>query len=411
MPEATLLASARADERVVSVFDGESFREVRRGAGLCAAPALVDAGAGIGGYRDDLTAPLLQAPRAILRLLVEWGVAGVRVSSSSWAEHANFRAIRAEAGARAPALTGGGPVLTDEEPTSERQRWVRDADELARAVRVAEVEQVGWVSVQTDQPAFAIEAVGAAHRVGLRVALRAPVSAAAPLREGDLFVGLGNLRRFTNRDRALQVLLAWADAAALECTSLGLALAERGVGLTSELLNLHRNVFVRESLDVPFLEENVAILPHVRWLLQMRGAVGYISGRSALREHAGIAEPSRAEARQAAAGWDRLLEVTGRLHAGGARILPASTAPQMTQLPGFALKEELGVLLQAGIPLARVLATATDAAWLGLPEAGFLVASPEPPSDGPRFLAGLTPLTPAQPRTDNPELDVRGAPT
>lgn len=392
MLEAVVVDATLADPRVARLFDGVGFRECGGDGPLTVTPGLIDAGAGIGGYRERLTAPLLEAPRAILRLLEQWGVCGLRVSSSSWAELAHLRSLVLQAAGPPLWVTGGGPVLTDAEPDSDRQRWITTAGELERAVSVAAIEEVGWVSVQTDQMDFALASVSAAHQRGLRVALRAPAAMAISLRAGDIFVGVGNLVRRSNRDRALGVLLAWADATVTDTLDQAMELADRGVALTSELLSLHRNVFLRDALDAPFLEENVAILPHVRWVLQMRRGAGYISGRSALREHTGLAEPTRAESRAATEGWQRLLEAVGRMDGAGVRILPASTAPQMTLLPGFGLKEELGVWLQAGIPLARVLTAATGGHWLGLDASGPLLASSELPSSGARFLATLAPL-------------------
>ena len=361
------------------VFDGHRFHEA--GGGWTVTEALIDAGAGIGGYRENLTEPLLRAARAILRLLTESGIGGLRVGSSSWAEQAHFRALLDQAGPAAPALTGGGPVLTDGEPASDRQRWITGDAELARALDVAVLEGASWVVFQTDDPGFAGAGVRAAHARGLRVALR----------ENDLFTGVGNLVRQRTADRGLAVLSAWAEAPADVPLRQAAELAERGVGLTSELLTLHRSVFLREALQAPFLEENVAILPHVRWVMQMRRGTGYVAGRSALREHTGLSEPTRAEAKQAAEGWRRLTETVGRLHAGGVRILPASTAPQLTLLPGFGLKEELVCLAAAGVPLEELLARATDRSWLGLAGRPLLLASDQDPRDPARFLARLSP--------------------
>lgn len=374
------------------VFDGQRFHQAT-GDGWTVTEALVDAGAGVGGYRESLNEPLLRAARAILRLLTESGVGGVRVGSSSWAEQAHFRALLSQAGPTAPALTGGGPVLTDSEPASDRERWITGEGELVRALEVADLEGAGWVAVQAEDPAFAAAAVRAAHARGLRVALRGPVTTAAELAEGDLFTGVANLLRRRTTDRGLAVLSAWAAEPLDVPLRHATGLAERGVGLTSELLSLHRGVFLREALQAPFLEENVPILPHVRWVMQMRRGTGYVAGRSALRDHTGLAEPTRAEAKQAAEGWQRLTEAVGRLHADGVRILPASTAPQLTLLPGLGLKEELVTLAAAGVPLPDLLARATDRSWLGLAPRPLLLASDQDPGDAARFLARLTPWT------------------
>lgn len=397
MLDPTTLRTALRDPRVRAVFDGRAWISGHPTGSVWMTPPLVDAGCGIAGYRENLLAPLLRAPRAIAALLQQSGLGAVRVSASSWAEHWNFRAVCATDGVGVQVV-GGGPSLVDEEPTSERQRWVRTEHDLASAVGLAAAEGVGWLPVQTTDTSFARRVADTARENGLRIALRGGSDASATLGPGDLYAGLPHLVRSTMRDSPVRVLTAWAGPDGDRAADTAASLLDRGVLITTELLNLRRTVFVRESLDTPFLEENEPILPHVRWLLQMRRGTGYLGGRSALAEHAGLREPTRAEARMAEAGWQRLLRVAADL-AGRPGLLPASTSPQLTQLPGFALKEELSLLLQHGVVMEVLLARSTSTDLIGgTPWApGLVLVSSTDPGE-PRFLASLRPRT--QERSD-----------
>ena len=398
MLDPTTLRTALNDPQVRAVFDGRRWVSAHPTGTHWVTPPLVDAGCGIAGYRENLLAPLLRAPRAIGALLQQSGLGTVRVSASSWAEHWNFRAACAASGVHVQVL-GGGPYLVDEEPTSERQRWVRTEADLASAVSLVVAEGVGWLAVQTTDPGFARRAAHAARERGLRVALRGSSAAGATLRPGDLYAGLPPLVRRTMHDTPMQVITAWAGADGDRAAATAAALLDRGVLVTTELLNLRRTVFVRESLNTPFLEENEPILPHVRWLLQMRRGTGYLGGRSALAEHAGLREPTRAEARVAEEGWQRLVGVAVSL-GGHPGLLPASTSPQLTQLPGFALKEELTLLLEHGVDLENLLARATCTAPIGgrPVSQGLVLVSSTAPRER-RFLASLRPCP--QPRTED----------
>lgn len=391
MPETGVGPAAR--------FDGQRWVQTDPDGDLWVTPSLVDAGCGIAGYRESLSAPLLRAPQAIGRLLRESGVRSIRISASSWAEYWQFLAVLGVSGDDL-RVVGGGPHLVVGEPDSDRQRWIRQPDDLTSAADLAAAEGVGWLPVQTTLPDFIRDCVRAAAKRGLRVALRGDPSCAAALRPGDVFSGLGNLARTEDRESPLSVLSAWSEPDRV-ATMAGSAarLLEAGVAITTELLTLHRSVFVRDALNAPFLEENEPILPHVRWLLQMRRGAGYFGGRGSLAEHTGLREPSRPQARTAHAGWERILATAAGLFDLGVGLWPASSSPQLTQLPGFALKEELALLQSAGVDTQALLRRATSYDLCAGLDHGLardrpsaLLATTTPPQSA-RFFTSLRPLT------------------
>ena len=56
----------------------------------------------------------------------------------------------------------------------------------------------------------------------------------------------------------------------------------------------------------------------------------------------------------------RLLEATARAASAGVALLPASRAPQMAVVPGVGLREELALLVFAGLSATEVLDAASS---------------------------------------------------
>ena len=370
----------------------ESHRAARAtDTGLRCVEGLVDASVGAGGYRSSLVDSMLDAPNAILRCLSEHGTRAIRVATASWEELWTLRELAADTGL---GLIGGGAALSDQQPTSERVRWIRGEAELRRAIQLSALEECCWVNVQSGSADFVSRVCSLAQRSKLRVALQGPVTVADHLHSGDLFLGLINAVRRSTAESPLELLRRWADSSAgSEAMALLHRLAGGGVGITSELLSFRRGVFVREGLRAPFLEQLEPILPHSRYVREMRNTGGYLAGKQALRRHAGLVEPSRREAMAAGEGWNRLLEFTASAVAL-TPVLPASRAPQLTLVPGYALKEELAALCHAGLELATVLSLATTRAaeFLGITSPlGPVLYSTWSTADAPGFLTSLAP--------------------
>jgi len=315
------------------------------------APA-VDGSVGVGGYRATRMDPLDRATGAVLELLVAHGVHAARVEGSSWEELALARAMRArraDSGLAVPLLVGGGPVLVDAPPRSEREYWAHDAGAVDAAIASAVAHDVGWISVAFADPDRAAEAAGRAHAAGLRVSHRGSAGALEALRPGDHLPDLAGILADPapdgSRPSPLAVLLRWAHEPELGAARLEAA-RRLGLSVGSGLVALRRSVFVRESLDAPFLEELAPILPHTSHIREMKRPGGYLVGKRHLREDAGLTEPGREDAATAERGWAELLSATG---AAADLVVPASRAPQLTSVPGYAWHEECALLAHAGV--------------------------------------------------------------
>lgn len=324
----------------------------------------VDASAGIGGYRLAQTDPLDRAPSKILKLWAANGLTGVRIDSSSWEELAMLRELarrRAGDGHTVPRIAGGGPVLVDTVPTSEREYWIGDGQSIRAALDTALAQGVGWVGVRLQSLDRAQSMIGAAHAAGLRISYRGPWEGVGNLRVGDHLPAVAEVLRDPG-ESPLRILHRWAQDTGVGEERLAWAHAT-GLSVGSELLALRRSVFLREALEAPFLEELEAILPHAAHLRDMKRPGGYLAGKRMLRQHTGLTEPSRNDASLAEDGWARLLVAVGAVPDP---LVPATRAPQLTSLPGYAWHEECALLMHAGVhdPASRggALLTAPAAA-------------------------------------------------
>ncbi|MDJ0312182.1 hypothetical protein [Arthrobacter sp. H35-D1] len=308
----------------------------------------VDSSAGIGGYRLAQTDPLDRAPRKILELWADNGLTGIRIEGSSWEELAILRELvrlRVNDGQPVPRIAGGGPVLVDTVPASDREYWIGDRRSLRAALETVLAHGVGWVGMRLRGPDWVRPLIEAAHAAGLRVAYRGPWEGTAHLAPGDhlpaaadVLGGLGQaplqlLHRWAQEPEKGEDRLAWARSA--------------GLTVGSGLMALRRSVFLREALDAPFLEELEPILPHSAHLREMKRPGGYLAGKRLLRQHTGLAEPSRSDGSLAEDGWGRLLSALGSVPEP---LVPATRTPQLTSLPGYAWHEECALLKHAGVP-------------------------------------------------------------
>lgn len=353
-------------------------------------PFLTDMSCGIAGYREGVMDSILRAPSAILMLLEDQGVGEVWVPAASWAEMWRWQAISRDVPI-APEVFAGGPILVDVEPTSDRQRWIRDRSDLSSALGIIEREGCGWVILQSDDIDFAQMVSRDAKSMGLRVGLRGSMEAATVLMDGDLYCGFPNINRSSLNQSLTDLMMSWSQDSLNETLNAARAMLSRGVMISTELITLHRTVFVKESLDTPFLEFNEPILPHVRWLIQMRRAGGFAAGKSALFEYSGLREPSRSQVPLLKNGWDRLVECAVTLFLEFEGLRPGSGAPQLAVIPGRGLREELALLHVSGVPLQDVLMRASNGMAGQSGSNSRWLATETYPEDGARFIMSLRP--------------------
>lgn len=331
-------------------------------------PGLVDAACAVAGYVEHLRGDLRADAQQIARLCTHHGVRAVRDTGSGPAALGRFRA-----GAGAPVVVGCGLVLTDGVPrTREELMMVGGPAELDGLIE--HVPQGTWLGVRSDDPEF-FAAVGARAKArGILIAGRGAAAGAAGERGHVALVeGLTALLGHEVGQGPLHVLTAAARVRAEDVAARLVTLTERGCAVTSELVALRRAVFVRESVDAPYLEDLAPIIPHSAHLVRMRQGMGYLVGKRALEQHSGMREPSAADRRVAEDGWAVVLDALARGVRDGGVVVPASRAPQLAVLPGYGLLEEMALFAHLGIPVRRVLELAsTEAARVLRLDAGAL---------------------------------------
>lgn len=342
---------------------------------------LVDASCGLAGYRESAVDPVERGPKAIADLLSENGVRAVRSTSDNWASRARFRRL-----APGIAVVGGSPVLVDGACRDEADYPVSDHSELTAVLDAHAALGMSWISVRPSEPGFLRNVVAEARARGLRVSARGPVAAGSTIVDIiDSFAAIGPALVDGARTTwaAVEILGAWAVIAPGALAEHLRRVGDQGVAVSTELLALRRAVFVKESLEAPYLERLTPITPHTGYLIEMRRGGGYLAGRRALARHSGATQPSRAQIKTAEAGWRRLVEGVLVAQEEGVLLLPGSRAPQLTVVPGYGLLEELALLVDLGLPAQEVLSWAGTRSpeVLGLPsESTPLLTSPRVPS-------------------------------
>jgi hypothetical protein len=332
-------------------------------------PALVDGATSFMGYRESAQDTPARATDAVVASLTRHGIGLVRDDGSTY--EALYRAR-----VRAPGLVVlGGPILTEQTPRHESERQASSADDVRRSVAAAAVEGSTWITVRTDSGDFLAGVVECAREHGIRVAVRTQgLGATEAGRAGAALVtGVAGLSPVPRGGSAADLLTGWAEASPTASRDHARAIAGEGIAISSGLIALRREAFVKEALAAPLLEELIPVFPHTQYLLEMRRSGGYLMGKRQLARHAGLVEPTARQRTTMLLGWDRMLSALADFAGAGGTVLPASHAPRLAVVPGLALKEELtllGVVLgtESALRLAvgaarRFLGAGTDAPW------------------------------------------------
>lgn len=380
---------------MVSSFGAGKWSLGIHDAQLYRVPSFGDASCNIAGYRQHLQDPVLLGARTILDLLSEFGVSVIRIAESSWPEYWHLSALEHDSLCKL-AVSGQGQTLVDRPPTSDRQRWVRDRKAINSALNISRYEQTGWIGLRTESEEFAKAVIETAHMQGLKVSFQGPSKIGCILKSNDIFCGAVNLIRERLDESPLDLLIAWSGNRKDVARERALELSRNGVLITSELVSTHRRVFIKDALSTPFIEENIPIFPHLTNILQMRSAIGYATGKSSLKAYTGLSEPSKQNSNSAKEGWNSLIHSTAELCQEDGPILIGSAAPQLTSVPGFALREEVSLFLKCGITLPILLGLV---GWQHFRSLGFPIESGEwlttsiSPQDPEHFIMSLRPET------------------
>lgn len=320
---------------------------------------LVDAGCRIAGYRESLLQDISLAPRQIAMLLSSFGVVAVRDQGSGVDALYRFR----NAAGSSILVIGGGPVLVEGKPQMEGDRPISSEEDIRRSLDALYAEQIEWISVLPESIEF-LEAVSRlAGERGMKISARGKVAVEGALKGlVNLIEGIASLSEASERRDPHVIVESFREGETSRLCARLKSLADRGVAMTTELIALRRAVFVKESLSAPYLEELEPIMPHSRYLRQMRQAGGYLIGKRALEKYAGLKEPTGANKQRIAEGWSRLMEVAACADDLGVTLFPSTRSPQLAVVPGYSLLEEMALLVHAGLSAVKVLSNASDRA-------------------------------------------------
>lgn len=330
-------------------------------------PTLVDGGVSLMGYRESPMDAVTSATDAIVENSIRHGV-GVMLDDGSSFE-ALYRARHTGVGS---TIIGGGPILTDLHPRTEAERQVSNASDLRRSIGSLQAEESTWLNLRTNDIDFLSTATAAAREAGLKVSLRTSKISAldAAHHQAGMLIGAYHLNGMPPAGGARGILEQWAatDPAANDRSCR--LIAASGMIVTSGLLTIRRSALPKEALGSPFLEELLPILPHVRYLIEMRRAGGYMAGRRQLAKHTGFQEPTASQKQLALRGWEMLTAATRTFVQHDGQLLPASHGPGLGIVPGHGIKEELTLLahIYADPVLALRQGTGLARTYLGVPQ-------------------------------------------
>ncbi|MFC0265531.1 hypothetical protein [Alloscardovia macacae] len=314
---------------------------------------LVDASCAVSGYVEDLRADLVQDSARIALLCERYGVGGLRDLGSGVPAKMRFASVNSSIN-----NIGGTISITDLPPLNRSEIYVNKMSQLDEIISLCALIHEEWLGVRTSTPEFFQAVREVAAPKGVRVCGRgSAVRKAAENGDIQLIDGIASL--FPNKTSPMSVLIAVAEASDTMFRELTDSLSQSGIGICTGLIALRRSIFVKEALQAPHLEELADIIPHSRYLYEMRQATGYLAGKRALEKHSGMREPTNKERHLLEEGWDRLMKWIREASIGGVNFLPASKAPQLAVVPGYGLLEELALLADCGINPMNLIQIAT----------------------------------------------------
>ena len=311
------------------------------------------------------------------------GVVGVRDMGSDWKRIVELRESLARGEIQGPEIVAAGPFVDGPQPAKPAVKVASDAEEARQAVRSLAESGVDFVKIQANLSRGAyFAAVEEAAAVGLPVhghvpdALTAPevsaagqrtiehVSPALPSdaaiffstssREQELraeFADLAASRGTEGQDPAVRA----ARSAALQLALIEDHSAEKAAALFATLRSNGTRV-------VPTLIWSQSYIPPSAELLE--GPPKQALPQAARERWEGIYEryfanaaPEKLSANQRIA--EASVELVGALHRAGVEILAGSDSLFGLVLPGFALHQELELLVAAGLTPVEALRAAT----------------------------------------------------
>lgn len=331
-------------------------------------PGLVDMHVHVGGPNEERLALFLAA-----------GVTTVLDLGGQIAPLRRWREEIAAGQKLGPRLFSSGPVIEEREPyppfahfsyrlpASERVAEVVDrfADEGVDAIKL-------YISVQAETVRRAAEA---AHRRGLRVFMHQQATWGAEAAENGVdclehLMVFGDLAPSKNRPDAATMtpfeyggwLWRWLpdlDLNSPEVNRIIERIVRAGAALDPTLVIFAARPAAAgldggdRSIDDP--ERSAAM----RYLAP--ATAESVRGRWLERRDAGARASAAAKERTQRA-WENLLDLVGRFHRAGGKVLAGTDCPNVAIIPGYSLHRELELLTHAGLSPLEAITAATSAA-------------------------------------------------
>ena len=330
------------------------------------------------------------AEDVMLPLLLRHGVVGVRDMGGDFDRIESLRAAIAAGTLAGPRIVAPGPFVDGPQDRSATVIPVRNEAEALSAVRDLKARGVDFVKVQAGLSREAWQAVGAeSRRLGIPFAGHVPDAVSAseipgsgqrtiehisPALPGDAALLFACSRRETELRAELLALTADTKATREERRA-------RRRALQAALLDGYDEARA-QALFARLKAEGVAVVPTLVWSrTQLPQSETDLGGDVPLlgvpKE---MADRWTSQRRSAVAGLtpeaftlfrriaDHSRLVVGALHRAGVTLLAGTDAIDAFVVPGFALHQELELLVQAGLTPMEALQTATrePARFLGL---------------------------------------------
>ncbi|WP_166987968.1 hypothetical protein [Canibacter zhoujuaniae] len=317
---------------------------------------LIDSSCAVTGYVEDLCGNLCADSESIALQCRKFGVAAIRDTGSgiaaSFRFNANLNPVR---------LIGGTVTITDSTPLSRSEIVIANRSQLDGIVSLCLATGERWIGVRSSRPDFFQAVWETANPKGISVSGRGS-GALKATRLGHVQIIDGVAALLPSQSSPREALTSASNVKEDSWSELTNTLLEHGVPICTGLVSLRRAVFLKEAIQAPYLQELSSIVPHTRYLQQMRQGMGYLTGKRALEAHSGMREPTGKERQGLDKGWERLVGWIGNAAQAGVIFLPASKAPQLAVIPGYGLLEELALLAHIGISAADTVTLATTTA-------------------------------------------------
>lgn len=337
------------------------------GRGRTVIPGLMDGHTHVAGLADDsfvVSEDPIQVVDTFMREYLRHGVTTLR-DTGNFDPDAALQHMRAHDGPAWPRFYGAGPVLDGpaDPPAPWRWLWVVDDERTARQqVHALRQRGVDFLKVYMWMRAPVLRAlIEEAHSIGMRVtghlghkvtvteATKLGIDCLEHVRMGpDLLDAEGREQLAQLPFRALDIIASWAawrfaDPEGPEATQLIDLMLERGV-FWVPTLTWSQSILAADQEEITHRPELEHVPPSVR---------------KTWNEFSYTFDYTQDDFQQAKTELRRQMDFVGRAAAAGVRVVAGTDTTNPWVIPGSALHDELGLLVQSGLSVEAAIHAAT----------------------------------------------------